>query len=50
MQFRSRAQQAHSEEHWATIKQLDEQLHQLDSNQLKGLLKKLVPEYTPFLD
>lgn len=32
------------------LRDLEEKLYQLDSNQLKLALKKLVPEYTPFLD
>ncbi len=34
----------------ATMRELEEVLHTLDSNQLKGELKKLVPEYQPHLD
>ncbi len=30
--------------------ELEQQLYQLDSNELKEALKRLVPEYTPFLD
>lgn len=32
------------------VQELQQRLYELDSNQLKGLLKRLVPEYTPFLD
>lgn len=34
----------------ATMRELEDELHRLDSNQLKGALKKLVPEYQPHLD
>ncbi len=34
----------------ATMRDLEEKLHTLDSNQLKGALKNLVPEYQPHLD
>jgi FlaA1/EpsC-like NDP-sugar epimerase len=45
MQFRSKA--TFDPE---TMRELEQQLHSLDSNQLKSALKKLVPEYTPYLD
>jgi FlaA1/EpsC-like NDP-sugar epimerase len=32
------------------VQELKQRLYELDSNQLKQLLKQLVPEYTPFLD
>lgn len=32
------------------VQELRQRLYELDSNQLKSLLKRLVPEYTPFLD
>jgi nucleoside-diphosphate-sugar epimerase len=32
------------------VRELRQRLYELDSNQLKQLLKSLVPEYTPFLD
>jgi FlaA1/EpsC-like NDP-sugar epimerase len=32
------------------IRELEEQLYTLESNEIKGVLRKLVPEYTPFLD
>ena len=32
------------------MEELERHLHTLDSNQLKAALKRLVPEYTPFLD
>ncbi len=32
------------------VQELKQRLYELDSNQLKMLLKRLVPEYTPFLD
>jgi FlaA1/EpsC-like NDP-sugar epimerase len=32
------------------VQELQQRLYELDSNALKGLLKRLVPEYTPFLD
>ena len=52
MQFRSAAAVGwlSNESYWTTLKELEEKLHQLDSNQLKMALKKLVPEYQPFLD
>jgi FlaA1/EpsC-like NDP-sugar epimerase len=34
----------------ATMRELEEKLHSLDSNQLKERLKKLVPEYQPHLN
>ena len=34
----------------ATMRELEQQLHTLDSNQLKEALRKLVPEYTPHLE
>ena len=34
----------------ATMQELEQQLHTLDSNQLKEALRKLVPEYTPHLE
>jgi FlaA1/EpsC-like NDP-sugar epimerase len=54
MQFKSRAHTSglalSGEGYREAIKVLEEQLHQLDPNQLKIALKRLVPEYTPFLD
>jgi FlaA1/EpsC-like NDP-sugar epimerase len=47
MQFTARA---NAEGDAAALRELESKLHQLDSNQLKGMLKRLVPEYTPFLD
>lgn len=32
------------------VQELEQQLYELDSNELKALLQRLVPEYTPFLD
>ncbi len=32
------------------VRELEQRLYEFDSNQLKELLKRLVPEYTPFLD
>jgi FlaA1/EpsC-like NDP-sugar epimerase len=32
------------------VRELEEQLYAMDSNELKAVLRKLVPEYTPFLD
>ncbi len=32
------------------VQELEQRLYEFDSNQLKALLKNLVPEYTPFLD
>lgn len=32
------------------VRELEQRLYQFDSNQLKELLKRLVPEYTPHLD
>jgi FlaA1/EpsC-like NDP-sugar epimerase len=32
------------------VQELEKNLYQYDSNQLKSILKQLVPEYTPFLD
>lgn len=32
------------------VQELEQQLYQLDSNELKALLQRLVPEYTPFLE
>lgn len=32
------------------MRELEQRLYQLDSNQLKAVLRKLVPEYTPFQD
>lgn len=32
------------------VVELEAHLHRLDTNELKQLMKKLVPEYTPFLD
>ena len=32
------------------VEELERQLYRLDSNELKSLLHRLVPEYTPFLD
>ena len=32
------------------VSELERNLYQYDSNQLKAILKQLVPEYTPFLD
>jgi FlaA1/EpsC-like NDP-sugar epimerase len=32
------------------VKELEQRLYEMDSNELKALLKRLVPEYTPFLD
>ena len=34
----------------AGVKDLEQQLYRLETNELKQLLHKLVPEYTPFLD
>ena len=34
----------------ATMRELEQHLHTLDSNQLKAALKKLVPEYQPHID
>jgi FlaA1/EpsC-like NDP-sugar epimerase len=47
MQFKSRAQDGCDAQ---LLRELEEELHKLDSNQLKAMLKRLVPEYTPFLD
>jgi FlaA1/EpsC-like NDP-sugar epimerase len=47
MQFRSKA---NGELDPAALRELEEQLHQLESNQLKMVLRKLVPEYQPHLD
>jgi FlaA1/EpsC-like NDP-sugar epimerase len=32
------------------VQELEQRLYEMDSNQLKAILKRLVPEYTPFLD
>jgi FlaA1/EpsC-like NDP-sugar epimerase len=32
------------------VQELEQRLYEIDSNQLKAVLKRLVPEYTPFLD
>ncbi|WP_414660875.1 polysaccharide biosynthesis protein [Horticoccus sp. 23ND18S-11] len=32
------------------VQELEKRLYEMDSNQLRALLKRLVPEYTPFLD
>jgi FlaA1/EpsC-like NDP-sugar epimerase len=32
------------------VRELEQRLYEFDSNQLKELLRRLVPEYTPFLD
>ena len=32
------------------LKQLEQRLYEFDANQLKAMMKRLVPEYTPFLD
>ena len=32
------------------VRELKQRLYELNSNELKSLLKRLVPEYTPFLD
>ena len=32
------------------VRELEQQLYQLDSNELKELLRRVVPEYTPFFD
>jgi len=32
------------------IKEIEGQLYQVTNNQLKGLVKTIVPEYTPYLD
>lgn len=32
------------------VQELEQQLYDLDSNELKALLQRIVPEYTPFLD
>jgi hypothetical protein len=32
------------------VEQLEHQLHELEPNELKKRLQRLVPEYTPFLD
>ena len=32
------------------IRELERRLYELDANQLKAILKRLVPEYTPFLE
>jgi FlaA1/EpsC-like NDP-sugar epimerase len=52
MQFRPRVtgSQLSDKGYWETMRELEERLHKLDSNELKGMLKRLVPEYTPFLD
>lgn len=52
MQFRSAKANAQvfDEYYHENLREIKERLHELDSNQLKAQLKKLVPEYTPFLD
>jgi hypothetical protein len=45
MRFTSRAVASLEE-----VRALEERLFTLDSNQLKGELKRLVPEYRPHLD
>lgn len=47
MQFKSNAEQG---THGLELSELGRDLHLLEPNQLKLALKKLVPEYTPFLD
>lgn len=47
MQFRSRADGPCDE---TILRELEEKLHKLDANQLKALLKRIVPEYAPYLD
>lgn len=47
MQFKSKVTDGLDRD---VLKQLESNLHRLDSNQLKTVLKKLVPEYTPFFD
>lgn len=32
------------------VRELEQRLHEMDSNELKAILKRLVPEYTPFLE
>jgi FlaA1/EpsC-like NDP-sugar epimerase len=32
------------------VRDLEQRLYEMDSNELKAILKRLVPEYTPFLD
>jgi FlaA1/EpsC-like NDP-sugar epimerase len=34
----------------ADLREIEEKLHELESNELKQMLSRLVPEYTPFLD
>jgi hypothetical protein len=34
----------------AVMRELEEKLHALESNQLKAILNRLVPEYRPYLD
>ena len=43
--FTSRAQFSES-----GLGELEKQLHHLDPNELKQLIKKMVPEYTPYID
>jgi FlaA1/EpsC-like NDP-sugar epimerase len=47
MQFKSHEQNGCDRQ---VLLNLEQHLHQLDSIQLKVELKRLVPEYTPFLD
>jgi FlaA1/EpsC-like NDP-sugar epimerase len=32
------------------LRELEQQLYQLESNELKAILQRLVPEYTPYKD
>ncbi len=45
MRFTSNAMFSESD-----IRELERRLYELDANQLKAILKRLVPEYTPFLE
>ena len=45
MRFKSNAMFSES-----GLQELQRRLYEMDSNQLRALLKRLVPEYTPFLD